>query len=113
MRRVLEMTFAGEPVEIVTVDGGDAAIERAFASPPDLVIADASMAKSGYDVAQALKSNGATQSVAVILLSSQHHPYDAARGKDAGVDDHVLKPFDTQAMIDKAQEVLSRPRAVA
>ncbi len=112
MRKVLEMTFAGEPVEIETVDSGEAAVERASQSSPDLVIADGSMGPmSGYDVAQAIKSNAATANVAVIVLASQHHPYDAAKGKDAGVDDHILKPFDTQAMIDKAQEVLSKPRA--
>ncbi|MCB9591690.1 MAG: response regulator [Sandaracinaceae bacterium] len=113
MRKVLELTFAGEPVEIETVDSGEAAVERASQSAPDVVIADASMSMSGYEVAQQLKSNPATQNVAVIVLASQHHAYDAAKGKECGVDDHVLKPYDSQVMIDKTQEVLSRPRASA
>lgn len=113
MRKVLEMTFAGEGVDLTTVDSGQAALERASADPPDLVIADASMDMSGYDVAAALKSNAATANVAVIVLASQHNPYDAAKGKGAGVDDHILKPYDSQAMIDKAKEVLSKPRAQA
>lgn len=113
MRKVLEMTFAGEAVELETVDSGQAAVERASASPPDLVIADASMDMSGYDVAAALKGNAATANVAVIVLASQHTPYDAGKGKESGVDDHILKPYDSQAMIDKAQEVLSKPRATS
>lgn len=111
MRKVLEMTFAGEAVQIETVGSGEAAVERASASPPDLVIADVSMSMDGYEVARALKSNPATQNVAVIVLASQHHPYDAEKGRACGVDDHVLKPYDTQVMIDKAKDVLSRPRA--
>lgn len=113
MRKVLEMTFAGEAVEIETVDSGEAAVERASKTSPDLVIADASMATDGYEVSRTLKSSPATQNVAVIVLASQHHPYDAEKGRSAGVDDHVLKPFDTQAMLDKAKEVLSKPRARA
>ncbi len=113
MRKVLEMTFAGEAVEIESVDGGEAAVERATQAPPDLVIADASMSPDGYEVSRALKSNTATQNVAVIVLASQHHPYDAEKGRAAGVDDHILKPYDSQAMIDKAKEVLSKPRAKA
>lgn len=113
MRKVLEMTFAGEAVEIETVDSGEAAVQRASQSPPDLVIADASMSTDGYDVARQLKGNPATSNVAVMVLASQHTPFDASKGKDAGVDDHILKPYDSQAMIDKAKEILSKPRASA
>jgi CheY-like chemotaxis protein len=113
MRKVLEMTFAGEAVEIETVGDGEAAVERASQLSPDLVIADVSMSMDGYEVARALKSKPVTQNVAVILLASQHHPYDPERGRAAGVDDHILKPYDTQALIDKARDVLSRPRARA
>lgn len=107
------MTFAGEGVQIETVGSGEAAVQRASESPPDLVIADSSMSMSGYDVSQAIKGNAATAQAAVIVLASQHHPFDSAKAREAGVDDHILKPFDSQAMIDKAKEVLSRPRAVA
>lgn len=113
MRKVLEMTFAGESVEIETVASGEAAVERASETSPDLVIADASMAMDGYEVARALKTSPATQNVAVIVLASQHHPYDAEKGRAAGVDDHILKPYDSQAMIDKARDVLTKPRARA
>lgn len=113
MRKVLQMTFAGEAVEIETVDGGEAAVERALQSSPDLVIADVSMEMDGYEVARALKSRPSTQGVAVIVLASQHNPFDAEKGRAAGVDDHILKPFDSQALIEKARDVLSRPRARA
>src|SRR4029077_2353971 len=50
---------------------------------------------------------------AVIVLASQKHPYDEAKGKAAGVDDHVVKPFDMQHVIDKVKRVMSQPRAAA
>ena len=38
MRKVLEMTFAGEGVDVETVDSGEAAVERASSNAPDLVL---------------------------------------------------------------------------
>lgn len=111
MRQILQKTFAGEDAEVVTVESGQAAVERARDVHPDVVIADTSMdGMDGYEVARALKGSGA--SVAVIVLTSQHHPFDEERGKGAGVDDHVAKPFDTQVLIDKVSQVLGRPRAM-
>jgi CheY-like chemotaxis protein len=115
MRRILEMTFAGDGnSSIATVSDGDSAVRWATENAADVVLADASMkGTDGYEVARALRTNPATQHVAVIVLASQHHPYDAEKGRSAGVDDHMLKPFETQAMLDKVRDVLGRPRVPA
>ena len=39
----------------------------------------------------------------VVILASNFTPYDEMRGKNAGVAGHVLKPFDTQTLIDKVR----------
>lgn len=115
MRRILEMMFAGDASSsITTVDDGDSAVRWAAENGADIVLADASMGGTdGYEVARALRSNPSTQNVAVIVLASQHHPFDAEKGRACGVDDHVLKPFETQALLDKVRDVLGRPRAAA
>jgi CheY-like chemotaxis protein len=111
MRRVLEMTFAGEDARVVTVDSAEAALNKVAELSPDVVLADVSMpGVDGYELCRKLKSNAASAKTAVIVLASQHHPYDDAKGRAAGVDDHVSKPFDTQAMIERVHQVLARPR---
>ena len=45
MRRILELTFAGEDAKVTTVDSGDAAVARAAELAPDVVFADASMGR--------------------------------------------------------------------
>jgi len=111
MRRIMELTFAGEDASVVTVDSGDAAIAKASELRPDVVLADASMSTDGYKVASAIRGTPGLERTAVIVLASQKHPYDEAKGKAAGVDDHVVKPFDTQHVIDKVKRVMSQPRA--
>lgn len=113
MRRIMELTFAGEDVNVTSVDSGDAAIARAAEVAPDVVFADVSMHTDGYKVASAIKATPGLERTAVIVLASQKHPYDEVKGKAAGVDDHVIKPFDTQHVIDKVKRVLTQPRAAA
>lgn len=115
MRRIVEMTFAGEKdIRVVSVSDGNAAIQKASEVHPDVVIADGSMAgMDGYELARAIKSDGTLANTAVILMASQKTPYDDGRGKASGVDDHIIKPFDTQHMIDRVQQVLGKPRAQA
>jgi CheY-like chemotaxis protein len=111
MRRILELTFAGEDATVTGVESGDAAVARASELRPDVVIADVSMPSDGYKVAAAIKSTPGLEQTAVIVLASQKHPYDEAKGRSAGVDDHMLKPFDTQLVIDKVKQVIGKPRA--
>lgn len=113
MRRVLELTFAGQDgIEIVAVHDGPTAVRAAGAHALDLILADASMAgMDGYEVAKALRDSG--NQAPIIILASAHTPFDAEKARAAGIDDHVLKPFDTQSMIDKAKDVMSRGRKAA
>ncbi len=112
MQKIMQMTFAGEEAEVVTVADGESGIAKAKEIVPDVVFADASLeGMDGYAISHAIKSTEALARTAVIMLGSQHTPYDAKRGAESGVDDHVAKPFDTQVLIDRVAQVLSKPRA--
>ncbi len=111
MRSILQMTFAGEDARVVTVDGGAAALETALDLRPDVVLADLSMEMDGYEVARAIKSG--LPGTSVVVMASQHTPYDEAKGRDAGVDDHIVKPFDTQGVIDRITRLATGPRTAA
>lgn len=114
MRRVLEMTFAGEDATVLAVDGAEAALAKLGEFAPDVVMADASLAGvDGYELARRIKTNPQFAKVAVFVMASQQAPYDDAKGRAAGVDDHISKPFDTQSVIDRVAQALARPRALA
>src|ERR1700760_4914295 len=97
MRRILELTFQGEDATVTTVENGEAAVRKATELNPDVVFADLSLqGMDGYAIASAIKSAPGLERPAVVVMASQKHPYDDDKGKAAGVDDHILKPFDTQ-----------------
>jgi len=112
MRKVLEITFAGEQFKTLLASSGQEALGLLRSERPALALVDHTLPDaSGYDLCQQMKS--ALPSVAVILLSSKQSPYDKARGQANGVDDFMDKPFDTQKLIDKVSQVLREPRAAA
>jgi CheY-like chemotaxis protein len=112
MRRILELTFQGEDANVTTVESAEAAVRKASEAAPDVVFADLSMnGMDGYALASAIKSTPGLERTAVVVMASQKHPYDEEKGKGAGVDDHILKPFDSQHVIDRVKQVLAKPRA--
>jgi CheY-like chemotaxis protein len=112
MRKVMEMTFAGEDTELLTVESGELALERGRGFAPDVAFVDASLPGiDGYEVTRAMKSDPQLSGTAVILMASQHRPLDAARAAEVGADDHILKPFDTQEAIEKASALATAGEA--
>lgn len=111
MRRILELTFQGEDASVTAVESGDAALRKASEMTPDIVFADLSLqGMDGYALATAIKSASGLERTAVVVMASQKHPYDEEKGKAAGVDDHIIKPFETQSVIERVKQVLSKPR---
>ena len=112
MRRVMEMTFAGEDAELLAVESGEIALQQGRDFGPDVAFIDASLPGiDGYEVTRAMKSDPQLAGTSVILMASQHRPLDEARASEVGADGHILKPFDTQDAINKATELAGQDEA--
>ncbi|HMJ16057.1 MAG TPA: response regulator [Polyangiaceae bacterium] len=112
IRRVLEITFAGENYRTVLAESADDALNKLRAERPSVALVDASLgASSGYDLCQQIKREA--PGVTVIVLASKQAPYDRARGSSVGADDFIDKPFDTQQLIDKVNSAARRTGDVA
>jgi two-component system alkaline phosphatase synthesis response regulator PhoP len=107
IRQVLE-DLEEEGVEILIASNGDEALETIQAEKPDLVFLDVMMPKkSGFDVCQAVKSSQDTKSIYIILLTAKGQEFDRRRGLEVGADVFMTKPFDPDALLEKARNVLS------
>src|SRR3954470_18395454 len=106
MRRVLEITFAGEDFRTVLCENADEAL-RKLGENPQVALVDAGLDNSaGYDLCQKIKA--AAPNIAVVMLSSKQQPYDRAKGSAVGADDFVDKPFDTQQLLEKVTTIARR-----
>jgi DNA-binding response OmpR family regulator len=104
MRKVLEITFSGEDFTVLTADSSQAALAKLGEKPAAVVIDTVLGNDDGYALAKEIRKKEPT--AAIVLLASRYAPYDAAKGKDAGADDFMDKPFDTQQMIDKVRKAM-------
>jgi CheY-like chemotaxis protein len=100
------MTFAAEDFVITAVSSGEEAMQQAREAKPDLLIADLSMeGKGGYDLCAAVKADPDLADMPVLLLHGNAAPLDPVKAKSSKADGDIAKPFETQALIDKAKEL--------
>lgn len=108
--RMVQITFAHEDYEVVVAHTADEALSRARMQRPDIALVDARLAdKNGYELCAELRA--AAAGLPVLLLASNQAPYDEERGRQAGSVGSVVKPFDTQALIDRVAQVIAEQGA--
>lgn len=110
MRKVLEITFSGDDFRVTSAEGASGALARLGEEPSAAVIDTSLGTDDGYALAKELRARNAR--LAIVLMASRYSPYDASRGREAGVDDFIDKPFDTQSLIDKVKKALVTREAV-
>src|SRR5687768_5227330 len=107
MQQVADITFRGTEFQYVGARSVDEALQKAKAQKPAVVLADSQMpGKTGYDLCLALKQEMAD--VPVVILVGNGAPYDAAKGTQVGADANLPKPWDTQTMLEKVTEIVSK-----
>jgi DNA-binding response OmpR family regulator len=98
--------------EVIAVEDGHTALERAQSRKPTLAVLDVSMpGLSGIDVCRMLRSEPATAGILIILLTARVQEQDVEGGFSAGADDYVTKPFSPRELVSRIQALLSRTRA--
>jgi DNA-binding response OmpR family regulator len=96
-----------EGVEFLTADNGASALELIQSEKPDLVFLDVMMPKmNGMDVCQKVKKELAISDVYIILLTAKGQELDKQRGQEVGADVYMTKPFDPEALLSKAKQIL-------
>ena len=89
----LQMVVSTMGHEAETVHDGHAALEAARARPPDIVLLDISMpGMDGFTVARRLRDEPRLGKVRVVALTGFGQQDDRRRTREAGFDDHLVKP---------------------
>jgi CheY-like chemotaxis protein len=107
IQKVVELTFSKEDFTLTQARSGEETIRKAKEMRPDLVLLDLVMPDmNGYDVCAALRAEPVLRSVPIILLTGTFESFDRQRGAQAGANDFVTKPFESQVLIGKVKQLL-------
>lgn len=114
IQKVVGIIFGSEDYNLTVVSNGTAAVEKARELHPDVMLVDALMpGMSGYEVCEAIRSDSALAATPILLLAGSFEPLDEEQVRQCGADDYILKPFESQQMVAKVQQLyqLGRGRA--
>lgn len=99
------LTFAGH--QITEAANGEEAVEKAKEVIPDLIMTDVRMPKmTGYQACKAIKENASTAHIPVVILSAKGQDEEKEQGREAGADEYITKPFETEQLIKRVAEIL-------
>ena len=108
----LEFLMRNRGYETRVAADGEAALALVREFAPDLVILDLMLPRrSGYDVCREIRHTPALAETRVLMLSARGGANEIDRGLSAGADDYVTKPFSTQELLRRVEELVRQRRA--
>jgi CheY-like chemotaxis protein len=107
VQRVIELTFADEGMDVVSVGDGAQAIESMDRERPDIVLADVTMPeRDGYEVAEYVKTTPHLAHIPVVLMTGAFEQIDEARANLVKCSAVLAKPFEPHMVISLVHQLL-------
>ena len=111
LRTIIEYNLSKSGFEVSGASDGITALEYAKQSPPDVLVLDVMMpGLSGIEVAKQLRSNTATASIPIIMLTAKAEEVHELEGLHAGADDYIAKPVTMPILIARINSLTRRTR---
>ena len=105
IRRSAEMYLRQAGFDVVLAEDGFDALAKISDHQPKVIFVDIMMPRlDGYQTCALIKQNPHLKATPVIMLSSKDGVFDRARGRLAGSDRYLTKPFTREALIETVQE---------
>lgn len=103
---LVQAILDNEGYEIDLVSDGIKALQQIEQSPPDLILLDVMMPGiDGYEVTRRIRKNPAISYIPILLITAFHQS-SVVEGLDAGADDFIRKPFDTDELLARVRSLL-------
>lgn len=100
---LVQRVLASEGYDIVTARNGIEALQRDAETAPHLIVLDVNLPYlDGWEVCRQIK---ARRSVPILILSVRAEAVDIERSRDAGADDHLLKPFEISDLLNRIERL--------
>jgi len=98
--------------EVQCVTSGEAALEAVRTDPPDAMVLDLMLpGVDGLDVCRQIKSDAATRSIPILMLTAKGEEREMVAGLEQGADDYVAKPFSPRVLVARVKAILRRKPA--
>ncbi|MCX7256553.1 MAG: response regulator [Polaromonas sp.] len=104
IRRSAEIFLKQGGHEVLLAEDGFDALSKVNDFEPDLIFCDILMPRlDGYQTCAIIKRNARFSGVPIVMLSSKDGVFDKARGRMAGSQDYLTKPFTKDQLLQTVQ----------
>jgi two-component system alkaline phosphatase synthesis response regulator PhoP len=107
--RMLRDKFQNAGIGVVSAANGKDAVRVAQAESPQVIIMDWMMPEmNGLDACRAIRSIPVHQRTPIIMLTAKGQELDERKGREAGADFYVTKPFSPRMLLRLVEDCLGK-----
>jgi DNA-binding response OmpR family regulator len=104
---LLQRVLSEQGYAVRSARDGEAGLVSALENEPDLLILDVGLPRrNGFEVVQELRRKGVN--APTLMLTARGTVADRITGLDAGADDYLVKPFDSDELVARVRALLRR-----
>jgi twitching motility two-component system response regulator PilG len=108
IRRSAELFLKAAGCEVILAEDGFDALAKIADQHPQVIFVDIMMPRlDGYQTCALIKRNSRFKSTPVIMLSSKDGLFDRARGRMAGSDQYLTKPFTQEGLVEAVNNYIN------
>jgi twitching motility two-component system response regulator PilG len=108
IRRSAELFLRQAGFDVILAEDGFDALAKIADHKPHVIFVDIMMPRlDGYQTCALIKQNPQLKTTPVIMLSSKDGVFDRARGRLAGSDQYLTKPFTREGLVDAVNQYVS------
>jgi two-component system chemotaxis response regulator CheY len=106
MRDMLRLALVDAGFEVIQAEDGVHGLEVLKDAEPDVIITDINMPRmDGYGFMQGVRADPKRRAVPILVLTTESSPEKKQRARDAGATGWIVKPFDSQKLVDAIHRV--------
>ena len=109
---LVRFTLEDADVRVVEASDGAEALALARRIKPDLILLDVQMPRlNGLEVCRQLRREPALARTPIVMLTAAGQEADRARGREAGADEYLTKPFSPLALLALVEALVPETRS--
>lgn len=104
--------FTSKGYDVTGVRDGREALQALATSRPDVVVLDVMLpGPDGFEICRAIKDNPETGDIPVVILTAKKSSMDLERGRNAGADAYLTKPFKSVKVLEVIEGLIAGGRS--
>lgn len=105
---VVKMFLEHHNYKVITAADDREGLDKARTEKPDLIILDSiPPKKDGYKICGLLKRDTKYAKIPIVLFTAKAQEKDVKLGEEAGADAHITKPFRSEILLSKIEELIT------